>query len=100
MLAMRGNRYPIYEAGIENLVVRLIEKATRDRAAGDCEVQYFMGAKINKRSCSMIEVVHNERRSPYEFHKAQVFIDDELNIPIRYVSYDWPSSPGGKPILM
>ena len=100
MLAMRGNRYPIYEAGIENLVVRLIEKATRDRAAGDCQVQYLEGAKINNRSCSMIEVVHNERRAPYEFHKAQVFIDDEMNLPVRYASYDWPSTPGGKPILM
>ena len=99
-LAMRGNRYPIYEAGVENLVVRLIEKATRDRAAGDCEVRYLEGAKINKRPCTMIEVVHDERRTPFEFHKAQVFIDDELNIPVRYVAYDWPSTPGGKPILM
>ena len=99
-LAMRGNRYPIYEAGIENLVVRLIEKATRDRAAGHCEVRYLDGAKINKRPCSMIEVLHSERREPYEFHKAQVFIDDELNIPVRYVAYDWPSTPGGNPILM
>ena len=48
----------------------------------------------------MIEVVHDERRTPFEFHKAQVFIDDELNIPVRYVAYDWPSTPGGKPILM
>ncbi len=99
-LAMRGNRYPIYEAGIENLVIRLIEKATRDRSAGDCEVQYIEGAKINNRTCKMIQVVHNERRAPYEFHKAQVFIDDEMNIPVRYASYDWPSTPGGKPVLM
>ena len=48
----------------------------------------------------MIQVVHNERRAPYEFHKAQVFIDDEMNIPVRYASYDWPSTPGGKPVLM
>ena len=99
-LAMRGNRYPIFEAGLENLVVRLIEKATRDRAAGDCQVQYLEGAKINNRSCSMIEVVHNDRRAPYDFHKAQVFIDDESNLPIRYASYDWPSTPGGNAVLM
>lgn len=99
-LAMRNNRYPIYEAGIENLVAKLIEKAERDRAAGDCEVEYKTGAKINGRMCSVIEVVHPDRRAPYDFHKAQVFIDDELQIPIRYAAYDWPTSAGAEPELM
>lgn len=99
-LAMKGNRYPISEAGMENLIVRLIEKATRDRDAGDCTVNYREGAKINGRSCSLIEVIHEVRRAPYEFHKAQVFIDDELQLPVRYASYDWPTQPGGKPVLM
>ncbi len=99
-LAMKGNRYPISEAGMENLIVRLIEKATRDRAAGTCKVNYREGAKINGRSCSLIEVIHDEQRAPYEFHKAQVFIDDELQLPVRYASYEWPTQPGGKPVLM
>ena len=38
----------------------------------------------------MIQVIHKEERAPFEFHKAQVFIDDELNVPVRYVAYDWP----------
>lgn len=99
-LAMKGNRYPISEAGLENLIVRLIEKASRDRAAGQCVVNYREGAKINGRSCSMIEVIHAEQRAPYEFHKAQVFIDDELQLPVRYASYGWPTRAGGKPVLM
>ena len=71
-IAMRENRYPIYDAGIENLVVKLIEKANRDRAAGFCEVDYRDGA-ISKRPCTVIEVVHPERRQPFDFYKAQVF---------------------------
>lgn len=99
-LAMRGQRYPIYEAGLENLIVKLIAKAERDRAAGPCEVNYREGAEINKRSCSMIELIHHDRREPYEFHKAQVFIDDELGLPVRFAAYDWPTSPGAKPQLI
>lgn len=99
-LAMQGNRYPISEAGMENLIVRLIEKATRDRDAGECVVNYREGVKINGRSCSLIEVVHADQRAPYEFHKAQVFIDDQMQLPVRYASYGWPSQPGGKPVLM
>ncbi len=89
-LAMKGNKYPIYEAGLQRLVEQLIEKAERDRSAGMCEVEYRPNTTINKRSCSMIQVIHEDRRPPYEFYKAQVFIDDELQLPVRYVSYDWP----------
>ena len=99
-MAMKGNRYPIYEAGIENLIVKLVEKATRDREAGDCIVNYSDNAKINKRPCKLIELIHNEKREPYEFHKAKVYIDKELDLPVRYVCWDWPSKKGGKPRLM
>ena len=99
-VAMKGNRYPIYDAGIEQLIVKLIEKAERDRAAGPCTATYREGAQINKRSCTLIELVHAERKAPYEFHKAQVFIDNELNLPVRYAAYDWPATPGGEPVLM
>lgn len=99
-IAMKGNRYPIYDAGLENLVRKLIEKASRDRAAGSCEVNYVEGAKINGRPCTLIEVIHSERCAPFEFYKAKVYIDDELNIPVRYAAYDWPSRPGAKPPLI
>ena len=100
MMAMQGQRYPIYEAGLENLIVKLIEKASRDRAAGMCNVTYRDGLKMNDRPCSLIEVMHPEKRAPYEFYKAQVLIDDELNLPVRYTSYDWPRAPGAKPEIL
>lgn len=99
-IAMQNNRYPIYDAGIENLIIKLIEKAERDRNVGPCQVVYREGAMINKRSCTLIELTHDQRKAPYEFHKAQVFIDDELGLPVRYAAYDWPASPGGEPELL
>ncbi len=98
-LAMQGNRYPVYEAGLENLMVKLIEKAERDRKAGDCEVVYRKGAKLNGRLCSTIEVTHPVNKAPYDFHKAKVFIDDEYKLPIRYSAHLWPEA-GGKPRLL
>ena len=99
-VAMQDNRYPIYEAGLENLIIKLVEKAERDRAAGPCEVNYRENAQINNRSCEMIEVIHSDRRAPYDFHKAQVFIDSELQLPVRYAAWDWPCTDGGKPKLL
>ncbi len=99
-IAMQGQRYPIYEAGMENLVVKLIEKAERDKAAGDCEVIYSDGVKINGRACSVIEVIHAEQRAPYDFHIAKVYIDDELRLPIRYQAHLWPENGSTKPRLL
>jgi len=99
-LAMRDNRYPIYEAGLENLILKLIEKAERDKLAGHCHVEYREGAVINQRPCSVIELRHDEKKAPYEFYKAQVFIDDEYQLPVRYAAYDWPQTPGGTPTLI
>jgi len=99
-VAMKGQRYPIYEAGIENLVAKLIEKAERDRGMGLCEVNYVEGAKINGRNCTLIEVMHPVRKAPFDFHKAKIYIDKEYNIPIRYAAYDWPTTEGGKPQLI
>ena len=99
-LAMKGQRYPITEIGLENLMVQLIARAERDMRAGMCKVQFRKGAKINNRTCTMIQVMHPDKRAPYDFHVAQIFIDDELQVPVRYVSYDWPEAPGAPAKLM
>lgn len=99
-LAMENSRYPIYEAGIENLVVKLIEKAERDKAAGQCEVEFNETAKINDRPCTKIKVTHPDQKAPYDFNVAEVFIDNELQVPVRYAAYTWPKINGAEPELM
>ena len=81
------------------MAIKLIEKAERDRAAGMCEVRYTDDAKVNKRPCSLIEVKHSERKHPYEFYVAKVYIDSELQMPVRYESFDWPEG-GGRPKVL
>lgn len=104
MMAMKGNLYPITDVGIENLIVKLIEKGERDRQRGEVEVTFregvMIGDKKNKRRTTMLQVVHPNPRPYFDFHIARVFIDDELNVPIRYAAYDWPKSPGEKPELL
>jgi len=89
---MRGNRYPITEIGIENLIVKLIERGERERKHPECVVEFRKNAKIDKRKCTVIEVIHPTRRAHFEFNLAQIFIDDELQVPIRYAAYDWPKA--------
>ncbi|MFO1064022.1 MAG: DUF1571 domain-containing protein [Pirellulales bacterium] len=100
MLAMQGQRYPITDMGIENLVVKLIEKGERDRRHDECTVQFMKGAKVSGRGCTVLVVTHPEPRPHFDFHIAQIFIDDELQIPIRYAAYSWPTATGGEPELL
>ncbi len=99
-LAMRDNRYPITEGGIRTLCARLIEVAENDVKYGECTVQWFNHAKVDGRKCTCLQVVHPVRRTTFTFNVARIFIDDELNVPIRYEAYSWPSRAGGKPELI
>ncbi len=98
-LAMQGQRYPIYDIGFENLGMKLIEKGKHDRNYGNIEVKFFKNAKINDRSCTMIEVVHPQKTRDCSYHKVQIFIDDLYKVPVRYSNWSWPATPGGKEIL-
>ncbi len=42
----------------------------------------------------MFQVTMPTKQPELDFHQAQVFIDDELNVPIRYIAYDWPIREG------
>lgn len=99
MLAMRGQRYPITEAGVENLCARLIEKGERDRNHGECFVEQKQ-VKLGERPGLLITVVHPHQRPHFDFHRAEIFIDHELKVPVRYAAYLWPTSPGGEPELI
>lgn len=99
-LAMRNNRYPITEIGVVTLARRLIERGELDRKYPDCEVKFYRGAKINKRTCTCVQVQHKSRRPEFDFFVARIFIDDELGIPVRYIAYDWPVAGSSSPKLI
>lgn len=97
MLAMRGQRYPLTEIGVENLIVKLIERGQRARTNPEVKCEFRKNARVQDRVCTMMQVTQPTHRPEAEFHQAQVFIDDELNLPIRYIAFDWPRQTGAEP---
>jgi len=99
--AMLGNKYPITDMGILNLVDKLLEVGYKDSQFGECEVKYTEGVTVGKdaaaRECTLIEVIHPVPRQNFIFNVARIYVDKELNMPIRYESYDWPRRAGEKP---
>lgn len=103
-LAMRDNRYPVTEIGLENLVRRFVEVAEEGVLLKDCSIQLLQGAKVDGRECTCIQVKQRhipeklEKRA--EFYLARVYIDSELQIPIHYEAFGWPDSAQGEPHLI
>lgn len=94
MLAMRGQRYPMTEIGIENLMSKLIERGELARKYADVTCEFRTNARVKDRVCTVLQVTQPTKRPELDFYQAQIFIDDQLNVPIRYVAYDWPKREG------
>lgn len=99
-VAMNGNRYPVREIGMRNLLVKMADVGNKDRQYGECVVTMKRGVEIDGQACTMLQVVHPEKREYFEFHIARIYIDDERNIPIAYEGYDWPENADGDPPLI
>lgn len=94
MLAMRGQRYPMTEIGIENLIEKLIERGEKARKQPDVQCEFRKNARVKDRVCTVLQVTSPTKMPDLDFYQAQVFIDDKLNVPVRYISYDWPVREG------
>ncbi|HUP81646.1 MAG TPA: DUF1571 domain-containing protein [Pirellula sp.] len=106
-LAMAGNRYPITEIGIEKLLGKLIEKGERDRLLGPATIRTTEKVAFDGKTCRLIEVIHesptaviNGKTVEFEYYLAQIYIDYERLLPLKYVSFSWPKAPGDAPELI
>ncbi len=101
VIAMRGQRYPITEVGIQALLASLVERGEREKMQGsEIRVSFYPNAKINGRPTNLIQLVRTKRSPTDDFYRVRVYIDTELELPIRYEAHDWPPSPGEMPSLI
>lgn len=99
-IAMNGNKYPITEIGLKNLLELMIERGHRDRAFGKCEVDFDPGCIVDGRKCLLLEIRHPVKEGPYDFHLARIYFDLEQQLLFGYEGFDWPSEAGGEPPLI
>jgi len=100
----RETNYPITELGLSNVVTRLIEQVRDDIEADpqgtNTQVSFYRGAKIANRPCTHVRVIHPKASPAFDFHIANVYVDDKLNVPIRVEGYGWPKSEDDMPPLL
>lgn len=101
-LAMNGNRHPITDAGMINLLKKLQELAAdhKDYLA-KCTIRFVEGEKVDDRPCHCLEVVSKQAAADFRMAKARIYLDREWNVPVKYEAYEFP--PGedtGEPMLV
>lgn len=99
-VAMQEGRYPLTEIGVKNLTRRLIENGQTELKSRQCAVKTLPGAKINNRPCTLILVSSSVRQGALPYQYAHIFVDDQMQIPVRYAAYDWPEKAGGPARLL
>jgi hypothetical protein len=98
--AMQGNRHPITDAGLGHLIQTVSQRWAAEMKPGETLVTIKPDVKVGERACTMVQSTHPTRDARYLFYSVKLYIDQELNLPIRFEAYDWPASPGAAPALI
>ncbi|HEY2895460.1 MAG TPA: DUF1571 domain-containing protein [Pirellulales bacterium] len=95
---------PITQSGFNRILAQMIQILERDMqidpSGQNTKVERIAGAKINKRPSSVVRIIHPQKQEGLEFHIANVFVDDELHVPVRVDLSLWPTHSGQKPPIL
>ncbi|TWT80869.1 hypothetical protein CA13_23150 [Planctomycetes bacterium CA13] len=100
MLAMRGQRYPIYEIGLVRLVEKLIERGGKDLDNPDIQVTITKEVPFDDVSAELIQVKRSKPSDEEDdFSLAEIVMDPNRQLVLSYRSFGWPADEGEKPPL-
>jgi hypothetical protein len=102
--ALEETPVPITDLGFDvqtASIIDLLENDIKQDPLGEnTKVTFYKAAKVSGRLSTRISVVHEKQSAGLEFHRAEVFIDNELRVPIRIEAYGWPTVAGKQPPLL
>jgi hypothetical protein len=92
MIAMRGQKYPISDIGLANLLKKLIERGQQDLDNPNVSVTITKNIDVDGLKCDLIQVKRSESSGgPNDFSLAEICLDRTRGLPIRYTAYGWPA---------
>ncbi len=97
--AMQDNLHPITSFGFLNLIRALLDNMREDLSYDDVDVKQYRDAHVGDRLCEHIQVSHEKRQPYFDYHIAHIYIDTQMQVPVCFMSYDWPKHEGGRPEL-
>jgi hypothetical protein len=100
--AMRGQKYPITEIGMLNLIKRIISgvEEAAERGETEADVRLFADAGVDGRACRAITIARPQADPASPVRLMRLFLDKELGFLVRYEAYDWSGNPDDAPELV
>ena len=93
-LARAESNHSLKELGIASMMKQLLDVAYSTEQFPDCKIEFIENASIDNRACTVIQITHEPKSKVFPFYKGQVFIDNQYQVPVRFVCYNWPDSSG------
>ncbi len=89
-LVMKGNRHPVTESGIENLVKLIRRNFEKGVSAREIDLREQGEERVYGRTTKRVEVIFPKSKAKsYYCHRALINLDVETKLPIRVRIYDW-----------
>lgn len=92
-MAMVGQRYPLTEIGIKNLLDKLIPAAKQELKVGGCTIR-VQDTKVSNRKCTEYIIHNNKPKKHFKFAQVSILVDNEMGIPVRVYAVGWPEDNG------
>ena len=99
MIAMRGQRYPIWEIGLVRLAEKLIDRGGRLRDDPHIRVTLDRNVQFEGQTVRRYRLIRDrpaENRDD-DFAAAEVIIDAARDLILQYRSFDWPDDKKDEP---
>jgi len=94
-----ASNHSIRDMGFTRLLKEMLAIAQEEMKHDHIQVKYYEGAKVEGRLSTLVEIRRTEPvKSEHEFHLVRLYIDDEMQLPIRFEAWDWPEN-GKLPLL-
>ena len=88
--AMAASRHPITEAGILQIVKKMLKNRREDLyRMDDLTFCYRDDKSYNNRSCYQFEVEYANKQACERYRKCTVLIDQEFGVPVSITNYGW-----------
>lgn len=89
-IAMRGNRHPITDSGIGNLVKLIGDNFTKSIKTGELEFKERGEETVYDRRTKKVELIFpRDKARGYYCYRAITNTDVEKNLPLKVQIYDW-----------
>ncbi|HMP15422.1 MAG TPA: DUF1571 domain-containing protein [Gemmatales bacterium] len=103
-IKMKESRHTIQEAGLKNMVDRLMtswenESKLQETSVkySDIKMEFTLSKKPYAYDCRVVEAEHPYSvKEKYTFQKVIVYFDKAGGLPVQMECFDWPSSPSGQ----